>query len=491
MVPPGIPEFRAARASSRPARARSSAAPGRAEPRSWESTSRRMVARPGRSGARRRDPRPLGLALLAVLLGRRARRARALLPCARRGRERAAARALMEPRRLPEQRGAARPVTVLRSCAGLAATVGRPGSGHRTTTPAAHIRDLPFVVRAARIVIAGSCSPRCSSLASGASAVGARDGGAPPRRRDLPARGREDVRATDARAHEPHAGAEGRHALRLPRDDDGRLLDEEHARPARRSFSSTRPGRRVRKLSMVPAGRTRARSTTRAGPIASRSSSLPPTQRRGATIGPGRRSGGSFAPRPERMRLALGVLVASLLVVPAAAGKQAAIVVVDPGHDLRANSETEPIGPGSSPRKIKDGGGTSGVVSGLREAELNLRVGLRLRALLERAGVTVVMTRTTNGRHEHGEHRPRANREPRRRGALPPHPRGRVDGSLRSRHAHAPSRAPPRLDRRRLRRQQARGANRAARAPRGARLPRPRPAGALRLHRASTGPTCR
>ena len=33
-------------------------------------------------------------------------------------------------------------------------------------------------------------------------------------------------------------------------------------------------------------------------------------------------------------------------------------------------------------------------MSGLREAELNLRVGLRLRTLLERAGVTVVMTRT-------------------------------------------------------------------------------------------------
>jgi len=46
-------------------------------------------------------------------------------------------------------------------------------------------------------------------------------------------------------------------------------------------------------------------------------------------------------------------------------------------------------------RKIKDGGGTSGVGSGLREAELNLRVALRLRPLLERAGIRVVMTRTT------------------------------------------------------------------------------------------------
>jgi N-acetylmuramoyl-L-alanine amidase len=85
---------------------------------------------------------------------------------------------------------------------------------------------------------------------------------------------------------------------------------------------------------------------------------------------------------------------AVLLLVPAATAKSAPVIVIDPGHDLRANPETEPIGPGSSTRKIKDGGGTRGVVSGLREAELNLRVALRLRPLLERAGLTVVMTRT-------------------------------------------------------------------------------------------------
>ena len=68
--------------------------------------------------------------------------------------------------------------------------------------------------------------------------------------------------------------------------------------------------------------------------------------------------------------------------------------MLDPGHDLRANTETEPIGPGSSTRKIKDGGWTHGVVSGLREADLNLAVALRLRTLLERAGIDVVMTRT-------------------------------------------------------------------------------------------------
>lgn len=69
------------------------------------------------------------------------------------------------------------------------------------------------------------------------------------------------------------------------------------------------------------------------------------------------------------------------------------VVVIDPGHDLRANAETEPIGPGSATRKIKDGGGTHGVVTGIREADLVLDVSLRLRALLRRAGVRVVMTR--------------------------------------------------------------------------------------------------
>lgn len=80
--------------------------------------------------------------------------------------------------------------------------------------------------------------------------------------------------------------------------------------------------------------------------------------------------------------------------MPAAGGQQRSVVVIDPGHDLHANSDTEPIGPGSSTSKIKDGGGTRGVVSGLREADLNLEVGRRLRRLLERAGVKVVLTRT-------------------------------------------------------------------------------------------------
>lgn len=93
--------------------------------------------------------------------------------------------------------------------------------------------------------------------------------------------------------------------------------------------------------------------------------------------------------RPVTLAIAL-----SLLASTAHAGS-APTVVVDAGHDLRANPATEPIGPGSSTRKILDGGGTSGVVTRISEADLNLAVALRVGTLLERAGVRVVMTRTT------------------------------------------------------------------------------------------------
>jgi N-acetylmuramoyl-L-alanine amidase len=88
--------------------------------------------------------------------------------------------------------------------------------------------------------------------------------------------------------------------------------------------------------------------------------------------------------------------LACLMTVAAAlAGRTAPpIVVIDPGHDRYPNPATEPIGPGSAQRKIKDGGGTRGVVTGTPEAVVNLAVSLRLRALLRRAGVRVVLTRS-------------------------------------------------------------------------------------------------
>jgi len=88
------------------------------------------------------------------------------------------------------------------------------------------------------------------------------------------------------------------------------------------------------------------------------------------------------------------VVAATLAVAASATAAAPPVVVIDPGHDLSANLQTEPIGPGSATRKIKDGGGTRGVVSGTTEAQLNLAISLRVRALLERAGVRVVMTRS-------------------------------------------------------------------------------------------------
>jgi N-acetylmuramoyl-L-alanine amidase len=92
--------------------------------------------------------------------------------------------------------------------------------------------------------------------------------------------------------------------------------------------------------------------------------------------------------------MSAGALVAAACLVFAGTARAAVpIVVVDPGHDRLANLRTEPIGPGSSTRKIFDGGGTHGVVTAIREPDLTLAVSLRLRELLRRAGVRVVMTR--------------------------------------------------------------------------------------------------
>src|SRR3954447_4795971 len=69
-------------------------------------------------------------------------------------------------------------------------------------------------------------------------------------------------------------------------------------------------------------------------------------------------------------------------------------IVIDPGHDARANPATEPIGPRSSKRKIKDGGGTSGTVTHTPESVVNLQVSLRLRKRPLTAGYCVTITRS-------------------------------------------------------------------------------------------------
>jgi N-acetylmuramoyl-L-alanine amidase len=65
------------------------------------------------------------------------------------------------------------------------------------------------------------------------------------------------------------------------------------------------------------------------------------------------------------------------------------LVCIDPGHARRPNLGTEPIGPGSRVRKIKDGGGTPG------EAPVVLAISKKTRTLLRDRGFRVAMTRTT------------------------------------------------------------------------------------------------
>lgn len=72
------------------------------------------------------------------------------------------------------------------------------------------------------------------------------------------------------------------------------------------------------------------------------------------------------------------------------------IIGVDAGHQDNIDYGQEPIAPGSAERKIKATVGTSGINTKTPEYVVNLNVALKLQALLESEGATVVMTRTTH-----------------------------------------------------------------------------------------------
>jgi N-acetylmuramoyl-L-alanine amidase len=78
---------------------------------------------------------------------------------------------------------------------------------------------------------------------------------------------------------------------------------------------------------------------------------------------------------------------------PAAGSLAGRVIVIDPGHASNTDMGTEPTGPGSQEYKVKDPGGTSGVVSGVREPVVNLAVSLYLKGMLEAEGAKVIMTR--------------------------------------------------------------------------------------------------
>ncbi|MBS3956242.1 MAG: N-acetylmuramoyl-L-alanine amidase [Clostridiales bacterium] len=94
--------------------------------------------------------------------------------------------------------------------------------------------------------------------------------------------------------------------------------------------------------------------------------------------------------------------MAVTLVVPAETGTTATslltgvVVCIDPGHQSRGDNRREPVGPGATETKARVTGGTTGVETRVPEYEIALQISMNLKARLEAAGVTVVMTRTTN-----------------------------------------------------------------------------------------------
>jgi N-acetylmuramoyl-L-alanine amidase len=72
------------------------------------------------------------------------------------------------------------------------------------------------------------------------------------------------------------------------------------------------------------------------------------------------------------------------------------IIVIDPGHQEKADSSLEPDGPNSKAMKPKTTSGATGVSTKQPEYKLNLEVSLLLRDELKKRGFQVIMSRETN-----------------------------------------------------------------------------------------------
>lgn len=67
---------------------------------------------------------------------------------------------------------------------------------------------------------------------------------------------------------------------------------------------------------------------------------------------------------------------------------------IDPGHQLIADDELEPIAPGSPLSKVRQSSGSVGVKSGTGEHTINLIIANKLAELLRLSGADVIMSRT-------------------------------------------------------------------------------------------------
>ena len=94
--------------------------------------------------------------------------------------------------------------------------------------------------------------------------------------------------------------------------------------------------------------------------------------------------------------VAENVEVTGKAVTPPTTNTESFVIVIDPGHQAKANLEQEPIGPDARETKYKVTGGTTGVVTGKPEYVLTLEAAHLLKAHLEKKGFQVILTRTSH-----------------------------------------------------------------------------------------------
>ena len=71
-------------------------------------------------------------------------------------------------------------------------------------------------------------------------------------------------------------------------------------------------------------------------------------------------------------------------------------ICIDPGHQLKGDSDTEQMAPDSGSYKARVSSGTAGIATKQPEYELNLEASLKLKHILESRGYKVLMTRESH-----------------------------------------------------------------------------------------------